>query len=145
MDKIYPIENCNIKICLEVDLIRLNSDAELWRYLNGHVRKRLEVLVNLIKSDYQKEFNANLKISKHSMMVEIWVHICSDYFGLQMLRFVKAKWLRKLLNKGIKRAEVIDCGTRSKDSNRWIWDILASIEPIIFWFGPQNITAKKLK
>jgi hypothetical protein len=145
MDKIYRLENCNVRVCFDRGLIRVYSDEELWKYLNDQIKNKLNTLVDLIKIDYKNEFKADLNISKSSLLVEIWVHICSDYYGLSILRIVKAKWLRALIIKGIKRAEVIDCGENKKDSNRWVWDILAYIKPLIFWFGPRNMNKKRLK
>lgn len=145
MDKIYQLENCNVKVCFERGLIRVYSDEELWKYLGDQVKNKLNILVELIKTDYSNAFKVNLNISKSSLLVEIWVHICSHYYGLSMLRVVKMKWLRALIIKGIKRAEIIDCGESNKDSNRWVWDILAYMESLIFWFGPKNMNRKNLK
>lgn len=145
MDKVYGLRNCDIKVCLDDGLIRVYSDKGLWRYLDGGVRVRTLELVKFIKTDYQKEFNKGLKISDNSFMVEIWAHVYSDYFGLLLKRNLKIKWIQNLIQKGIERAEIIDCGEEMFDTNRWVWDFLAHFKSIISMFLPKNISNKNLK
>lgn len=145
MDKVYELRNYDIKVCLDEGLIRVYSDKGLWRYLDGEIALRTLELVKFIKMDYQKEFNKSLKISDNSFMVEIWAHVYSDYFGLLIKRNLKIKLIQKLIQKGIERAEIIDCGEKKLDTNRWVWDFLAHFKPIISLFLPKNISNKNLK
>jgi len=145
MDKVYELINCDIKVCLDEGLIRIYSDKAFWRYLDDEVALRTLELVKVIKTDYQKEFNKSLKISDNSFMVEIWAHVYSDYFGLLIKRNLKIKWIQNLVQKGIERAEIIDCGEKKFDTNRWVWDVLAHFKPIILLFLPKNISNKNLK
>jgi len=145
MDKVYELRNCDIKVCHNEGLIRIYSDKDLWRYLDGGVRLRTLELVKVIKTDYHKEFNKSLKISDNSFIVEIWAHVYSDYFGLLIKRHLKIKWIQNLIQKGIERAEIIDCGEKKLDTNRWVWDFLSHFKPVISLFLPKNISNKNLK
>ncbi|MCZ4223050.1 hypothetical protein [Pedobacter rhodius] len=145
MDKVYELRNCEIKVRLDEGLIRVYSDKGLWCYLDNNIRLRTLELAKFIKIDYQKEVNKTLMISESSLMVEIWAHVYSDYFGLLIKRHLKIKWVQNLLQKGIERAEIIDCGEKKFDSNRWVWDFLSHFEQIISLFLPKNISNKNLK
>ncbi|WP_316829499.1 hypothetical protein [Pedobacter aquatilis] len=145
MDKTYELKNCEIKVCLNEGLIRVYSDKGLWYYLDGNVKARTLALVLLIKSDYQKEFGKPLKITVNSLMIEIWAHVYSDYLGLLLKRKLKIKWIQNLLQKGIERAEIIDCGERKLDTNRWVWDFLSHFKSVISLFLPGKISNKNLK
>jgi len=145
MDKVYELRNCDIKVGLDEGLIRIYSDKALWRHLDGEVALRTLELVKVIKTDYQKEFDKSLKISDNSLMVEIWAHVYSDYFGLLIKRNLKIKWIQNLIQKGIERAEIIDCGEKKFDTNRWVWDFLAHFKPVISLFLPKKISNKNLK
>ncbi|WP_421943740.1 hypothetical protein [Pedobacter sp.] len=144
MDKFYEIDNNKIKVSLDDGLIRLKSDKALWIYLDGAAIPQTLKLVKIIKSDYDSTFGKSLKISDNSLTVEIWAHVYSHYFGLLINRNNKIKWLRKLLLKGIERAEIIDCGEKSIDTNRWFWDLISGFKKPISWFIPKDIGKKKL-
>ena len=145
MDKIYELENCFIKIHLEPGLIRVYSDAELWRFLNKEKSKRFELLIRTIKDSYFAKFKTPLSISDHSLIVEILVHVYCDYLGLRFNKIVKIKSINKLVNLLLKRAEIVDCGETDKDSNRWIWDALARYKTFFIKLLPQDLNKRKLK
>lgn len=145
MNKIYELKNCKIKVDLKRGLIRVYSDKDLWNYLDVDVTLRTLELTQFIKKDYENEFQISLNISDNSLMVEIWAHVYSDYFGLLIKRYLKIKWIQNLLQKGIERAEIIDCGEKKLDSNRLIWDLLSHFKPIISLFLPKKISNKNLK
>ncbi|RZL41009.1 MAG: hypothetical protein EOP00_25635 [Pedobacter sp.] len=145
MDKTYQLRNCRIKVRLDKGLIRIFSDKGLWCYLDREVKIRTLELVKVIKADYKNMFNTPINIADNSLMVEIWAHVYSDYFGLLVKRNLKIKWIQNLLQKGIERAEIIDCGEKNLDTNRWVWDLLSHFKSIISVFLPKNISKKNLK
>ncbi|WP_231459664.1 MULTISPECIES: hypothetical protein [unclassified Pedobacter] len=144
MDKVYQLCNNKIKVSIQEGLIRLKSDKALWTYLDGATLERTLSLVKLIKADYINEYKRALNISNDSLVVEIWAHVYSHYFGLLINRNNKIKWLKKLLAKGINRAEIIDCGEKQIDTNRWFWDLISVFKLPISWFTPKNIANRKL-
>lgn len=145
MDKVYELEGNKIKVGLEPQLIRVYSNAELWAYLDGKADARFELMVNTIKADYEQHFGKKLAISNASLIVEILVHVYCDYLGLSFNRMVQIKWTQALVKKLLKRAEVVGCGEKGVDSNRWVWDLLASCKSIFTRILPKNLNAKNIK
>jgi hypothetical protein len=145
MDKVYELEEHKIKVGLELQLIRVYSNAELWKYLDGKANTRFELMVNTIKTDYAQQFSKALAISNDSLIVEILVHVYCDYLGLSFNRIVKIKWIQNLVKKLLKRAEVVDCGEKGVDSNRWVWDLLAGSKSFFIRILPKNLNAKNIK
>ncbi|TCD28146.1 hypothetical protein EZ456_05485 [Pedobacter psychrodurus] len=145
MDKIYELAGNKIKVGLEPQLIRVYSNAELWAYLDGKADARFELMINTIKADYEQHFGKALAISNASLIVEILVHVYCDYLGLSFNRMVQIKWVQALVKKLLKRAEVVDCGEKGVDSNRWVWDLLAKGKSIFIKILPENLNAKNIK
>lgn len=145
MDKIYELAGNKIKVGLEPQLIRVYSNAELWAYLDGKANARFELMVNTIKADYEQHFGKTLAISNASLIVEILVHVYCDYLGLSFNRMVQIKWIQALVKKLLKRAEVVDCGEKGVDSNRWVWDLLANCKSILIRIFPKKLNAKNIK
>ncbi|RBQ03289.1 hypothetical protein [Pedobacter miscanthi] len=145
MEKIYDLLGNKISVALEPKLIRVYSNAALWKYLDGMANSRFELIVNTIKADYEKEFDKPLDISTNSLIVEILVHVYCDYLGLSFNRIVRVKWIQNLVEKLLKRAEVVDCGEKSVDSNRWVWDLLAGSKSLFIRMLPKNLNAKNIK
>nr|WP_199156199.1 hypothetical protein [Pedobacter sp. ASV2] len=138
-------ENNLIKIEFEPSLIRVYSNAVLWQFLKDDKKAKFKLLANFIKDEYLKQFNKSLQISNDSLIVEILVHIYCDYLGLIIHRVIKVKWIQYLLMKLIKRAEVVDCGEKKVDSNRWLWDFLARYKNSFIKILPDDLNAKNLK
>lgn len=145
MVRYYEIAGCKIKVDLKEGIIRVFSDAELWRFLDGEAKSRFDLLVETIKNDYKNIFIKPLHIAADSLIVEILVHVYCDYLGLAFNRIVKIKPLQKMVNKLLERAEVVDCGEQAKDSNRWVWDALARFKPFFIWLLPRNLNKTNLK
>ena len=145
MIKIYEWVGCKVKVELELQLIRVYGDAELWRYLDDKAKERFEQLVTAIKTDYKSHFGQALAITDESLIVEILVHVYCDYLGLSFNRVVKIKWIQGLVKKLLKRAEVVDCGEKAVDSNRWVWDLLARYKSFFIKLLPKNLNTKNLK
>lgn len=145
MEKIYDLLGNKIKVALEPQLIRVYSNAALWQYLDGKADSRFQLLVKTIKSDYNLAFSKPLAISDDSLIVEILVHVYCDYLGLSFNRIVRIKWIQNLVKKLLKRAEVVDCGEKSVDSNRWVWDLLAGSKSLFIRMLPKNMNAKNIK
>ncbi|OWK70311.1 hypothetical protein [Pedobacter sp. AJM] len=145
MEKQYNLFNHEIQVHFEPRLVRVFSDAALWAFLENDTGTRFEILVKTIKADYLTHYGAALKISNDSLIVEILVHVYCDYIGLRFNRVVKIKYIQNLVNKLLERAEVVDCGERSVDSNRWVWDLLARYKTAFIKILPKNLNRRKLK
>ncbi len=145
MEKNYELAGEQIKAGLEPQIIRVYSNAALWQYLSVTPQIRFNQLVNTIKADYETEFGQALAIGNRSLIVEILVHVYCDYLGLSFNRLVKVKWIQNLVKKLLKRAEVVDCGEKGVDGNRWVWDLLAPFAPLFIKLLPENMNAKNIK
>jgi len=145
MEKIYHLENSEIKVGLEPKLVRVYSDTALWTFLKTNAGKRFKLLAETIKKDYATTFGNELEITNDSLIVEILVHVYCDYLGLRFNQIVKIKLIQNLVNKLLERAEVVDCGERSVDSNRWVWDLLARCKKQFIHILPKDLNARKLK
>ncbi|MFD2287471.1 hypothetical protein GJU39_07860 [Pedobacter petrophilus] len=145
MEKIYNLANSEVKVGLEPKLVRVYSDTALWTFLKTDAGKRFELLAETIKYDYATTFGNELKITNDSLIVEILVHVYCDYLGLRFNRIVKIKFIQNIVNKLLERAEVVDCGERGVDGNRWVWDFLARYKMIFFRILPKNLNVRKLK
>lgn len=145
MNKTLKLYNNDIKIAFEPGIIRIHSDLALWQYLDGYANDRFTILVKEIKKEYFILYGRSLKISDHSLIVEILVHVYCDYLGLLFNRKVNIPFLQKIVRKLLKRAEVVDCGEKKLDSNRWVWDALSSFKNIIIRLLPENLSDTGLK
>lgn len=148
MDKIYELKGNKIKVALEPKLIRVYSNAQLWAYLEGKAAVRLdrfELLADIIKAGYKQHFGKALAISNASLIVEILVHVYCDYLGLHFNSIIQIKWIQALVKKLLKRAEVVDCGEKSVDGNRWVWDLLAGSQSLFISILPKKLNAKNIK
>lgn len=145
MEKTYNFENNRIKVVLEPKLVRVYSDKALWTFLNNGAAAGFELLAETVKNDYLTAFGKALDITNDSLIVEILVHVYCDYLGLRFNRIVKIKFIQNLVNKLLERAEVVDCGERSVDGNRWVWDLLARYKKTFLRMLPKNLNVRKLK
>jgi len=145
MDKVYELAGYHIKVGIEPQLIRVYSNASLWAYLDGKANTRFELMVDTIKADYAQHFGKELAISNDSLIVEILVHVYCDYLGLSFNRIVRIKWIQNLVKKLLTRAEVVDCGEKSVDSNRWVWDLLAGSKSLFISILPKNLNYRNIK
>jgi len=145
MEKTYELAGAEIKVGLEPKIIRVYSNAALWQYLRISPQVRFNELVATIKADYEMVFGQPLVINNRSLIVEILVHVYCDYLGLSFNRLVKVKWIQDLVKKLLKRAEVVDCGEKGADGNRWVWDLLAPCAALFIKLLPKNMNAKNIK
>ncbi|GGE64680.1 hypothetical protein EV200_10693 [Pedobacter psychrotolerans] len=145
MEKQYNLFNHEIQVHFEPKLVRVFSDAALWAFLKDDAGTRFEILVKIIKDDYLKKYEVELNITNDSLIVEILVHVYCDYIGLRFNQVVKIKFIQKLVVKLLERAEVVDCGERSVDSNRWVWDLLSKYKKAFIKILPKNLNRRKLK
>jgi hypothetical protein len=127
----------DISIELQEHWARIATDDALMNFLaqpgNGSVE-----LANYILQRYQEAFQKPLAISEMSLAVEILIHAYVDLISKSAGEIQKA--LPKHVSKAIlnfaeklhERTAVIDCGEKSVDNNRFVFDGLAPFHPIIF-------------
>ncbi|WP_343530999.1 hypothetical protein [Pedobacter sp.] len=82
-------------------------------------------LINEIMHDYQQHYGHPLKISKRSLMAEIWGHLLAYRISLGLKKHLKVWPVQKLAKFAAFRSAIIDCGEAKVDTNRWFWDATA--------------------
>ena len=145
MNKIFELAGYELSVDFEPQLVRVYSNLQLWKFLNGDVGSRMQLLAGKIKAEYAALFGKRLNISTESLIIEILVHVYCDYLGLLFNRFVKIKWMQRIVIRLLKRAEVVDCGEHEVDSNRWIWNLFSRFNKVFIYFMPGNLNYRKLK
>lgn len=139
MEKSLAVNFKQIQIVLEIGLIKVSSNLALWEYLRGKDKVKIHLLASEIKNRYFEKYGRELHISQSSLVVEILIHVYCHNLGLTILPFIKNTFLEKFLKKLIERAEVIDCGEKKRDSNRWVWDLLSHFERVVLMVFPKKL------
>jgi hypothetical protein len=140
---VIKILNNKIDVELEDHIIRITNNDALANLLARDSELRTQQLVRSIKIAYYKLFNKNLEIHDASMIVEIWGHVYTDKFADAIQSAVSLKLIDKLAEKAIERCVIIDIGELRYDYNRFVWDGLAHLKPIIAKFLPDKSAESK--
>lgn len=130
-------EYSNILLCYSDKIVHIKCDDNLMKYLalpgNGAVQ-----LSRYIKDSYKKFMNKDLEISEDSLAIEILAHAYVDKFA-DSVEKLSNKLTKKNENEVVQvmekirdRTEIIDCGEKSIDSNRFVWDMLSPFSGIIY-------------
>ncbi|WP_167958654.1 hypothetical protein [Anaerosporobacter faecicola] len=127
----------NILLCYSDKMVHINCDETLMNYLalpgNGAVE-----LAKYIKESYKREKGVELAITVDSLAIEILAHAYLDQFA-DTIEKLNNKISKKKKNEVVRvmekikdRTEIIDCGERSVDNNRFVWDLLKPLAPVIY-------------
>ncbi|WP_148409857.1 hypothetical protein [Murimonas intestini] len=141
MNSIEKWHTCfdGISIQCEEKWARIKCDKSLKDYLikPGNGSKQL---AGYILKYYEMSEGKHLKIGLHSLAIEILAHAYTDLFcnaakGLKaVLPSGLYDELDKVLEKLLIHTEIIDCGEKDVDSNRFIWDGLEPFHQLIYGF-----------
>ena len=129
----YSFNNIGIR-CTD-KLVQVINDEHLVDFLNQDGVGSME-LAEVMRDMYREQIGRELQISQKSLAIELLGHV---FFGefvqkLENLPFSRKKdsGYQQFLESLRVRMDVIDCGERSIDSNRFIWDDLVPFAKIIF-------------
>lgn len=125
--KDYMISGLLLKVSFKqrwvsLDFTPFKNTSDLYRLYKG-----CKAMASQIKKDYFKIYRKELKINLNSFVAEIWGHFYAYRISLWIKRNIQFKLIQKLSHFTVYRSGTIDCGEKSIDSNRWVWDILGSI------------------
>jgi len=126
-----------IEYTLKDRIIRLKNTDALKDYLQEDGNGSLE-LADFLRGEYEKRYHRELAITRHSLAIEILGHVFFDSLSLGIMRLLEqngssaALSVRDQLHKIESHAAVIDCGEKSEDGNRWVWDFLAPFHGLIY-------------
>jgi len=139
MEKQYEIGGLPIQVEMEEGLVRIANDPSLRRAVGDQPEATTSALMSLIKADHEAAYGKALAITDDSFAVEIWGHLCLDYFLLKYKVILKVVLRFGLYDRLCRSCEVIDCGERGKDPNRRIWDALAPLRKRMARRVPRRI------
>lgn len=126
-----------ISISFEDRVVRIKCDEFLMRYLARPGNDAL-ILSKYILETYYDMFHKELQISQNSLAVEILIHayvdkLClrvadNEILGMEGLDMA----LKSVCQQIQSRTEIIDCGEREVDNNRFIFDGLEKFHSAIY-------------
>lgn len=127
----------NIRIDLQKHWARITTDKNLMDYLTQPGNGSVE-LADYILQRYRDFFHEPLEIAEMSLAVEILIHAYVDQITKSAGEFQKAlpehvsKAVLNFAEKIHERTAIIDCGEKSVDNNRFVFDGLAPFHSLIF-------------
>lgn len=127
------IDILGYKIAVDISQhgVHIVCDDEFHRMLAQHPVEGVDLLSRRLPESFLKERGRPLKISFHSIRLEIWGH---HYFEVV---YERLKWMlygrvfRRIRNRLERATEQIDIAEWGHDNNRWVWDVLAPFGKII--------------
>ena len=116
-----------ITACFEDRVVRVQADQAL-RAVLKRGRSSTHALAQTLIDTYQQQIGKSLQISRTSLVAEIRIHAFLDRWFLLFERiFAWIPPLRRLFHALHVHTYQIDCGERSADNNRFIFDLLAPL------------------
>ena len=108
-----------IGLTFEPKIIRVANDNALRYYLNRYGRRGAARLAAFARKMYQLKYGRHIKITARSLAAEIY-----DHFKLMEMANAaeKAVGQTRPTQWMIRHMDVIDCGERTVDNNRFVWD-----------------------
>lgn len=113
----------NISINCSEKLVQIKNDAALSTFLNAPDTKGSVLISEYAHRLYLKEIGRPINITVDSIAIEILGHVYLDKFADLALKF-KLIPLQDVLKEIKNRTDIIDCGEKEIDPNRFIWDDL---------------------
>ena len=114
-----------IRACFEDKVIRVQIDPALKQILKKG-RAAGHALADELRTTYRNRQGKDLMISRNSLYAEIRIHVFFDrWFVIFEKLFVFVPPLRRLFHSLHVHTAQIDCGERSIDNNRRIFDLVS--------------------
>ncbi len=135
----------NISIQYDEGVVRIKADDALIKFLELPSHGSYLLSQHILKT-YEKKFNKTIKISIHSLAIEIIAHVFVDTILENISDFSdsisheKLKPVIDTLEHLREHTRVIDCGESSLDNNRFIWDSLVPFHTIIYGIAEMAST-----
>lgn len=126
--KRYNLDGYVIVVIFRNKLISIQESQRLFAYLAEDIEGRSAFLAELIKQDYGEIAHKKLSISTDSLIMEIWGHLYASHLARAIKTKTRIEMVTKIADFIITRGDIIDCGERGVDKNRWIWNILSNFK-----------------
>lgn len=133
----------SISIRYENKIVRITCNEALTNYLKLPGNGSIPLAEHILKT-YESYFHKPLEITLHSLAVEILGHVYADKFGASLNHISEhfsgeqMNLLHNLAEKLLERTSVIDCGEKSVDNNRFVWDFLEPFHSLIYLLLGKN-------
>ncbi len=125
LTKTYFIKNLPLEVVFRPKVISIDFRPYKHKEELALLYSHCIVLIDEIKHDYQQLYGKHLKISKPSLVSEIWGHLIAYRISLGLKNHVKIWPVQKFAKFAAFRSAVVDCGETKVDTNRWFWDLTA--------------------
>ncbi|WMJ88271.1 hypothetical protein [Anaerocolumna sp. MB42-C2] len=135
----------NISIQYEDSVVRIKADDMLMNFLELPSHGSYFLSQHILNT-YETIFEKPLKISNHSLAIEIIAHVFVDTILENISDFSdsishdKLKPVIDTLEHLREHTKIIDCGESSVDNNRFIWDSLVPFHTIIYGMAEMATT-----
>lgn len=127
----------SVTIIYSDKLVQIKTDQNLIAYLDKKGKKDARILAKHILKHYKELSGQPLQITEDSLTVEILIHVYLDKIS-KLLQKPNALIPKEISNKLLflsksieSHTEIIDCGEKSVDSNRHIFDSCAPFADIL--------------
>ena len=120
-----------IRFTVEPGIVRIKNDAALgWAMKNGGHGREGSGVADMMIYAHWKKIHRDLRISSASLDSEIFWHmkameLCVFCRGTILYRFFAP--FRRAVEWLYVHMEVIDCGEKDVDNNRFVWDIASKL------------------
>lgn len=145
MDKRYTIKGLEIAVSFRDGLVGIDNNKALWILIDRHGADEVRTLIDLVYAEHLLLYGRALAIVPRSFLLEIWGHVYAEYLLLRYHRFFRfilpSRWYDSL----IESCDILDCGEKGRDPNRWFWDIMSWFNPIHRMLFPRKIIGKGVK
>lgn len=115
--------------------VQIKNDEILKDFLDQDGVGSMEIAAWMKKLYYQ-EWECELDISEKSLAIEILGHVYANDFMklIEKLPFADNEdtAFGKLVENLQEHLDIIDCGERGRDNNRFVWDALVPFDKVIF-------------
>lgn len=137
VDTICDIAGESIRIQLKPRLVSITNDGALKRLVGIEPRQHTHALVVALRQAYQAWSGTELHISDNSLKTEIWGHLVAERIALSLRKAVNTALTRRFARFVMEHMELIDCGERAVDHNRFIWDMTVPAAWLFRWLLPR--------
>jgi hypothetical protein len=113
------MSGCEITYGISPQVIHVVNNSELKKFYALKGSKGIAELAATLLSIYKDQAGKAIDITVLSLTAEIIGHIDAGYIG-GILKAITGKDIRNI----VRSTNIIDCGEKSVDSNRTIWDAI---------------------
>lgn len=145
MQKEVRLEGRELIVIFGQGVVRIENNEELLAYIGESPNMRTRQLVNAIQEIYIQSYGSRLGITDNSFITEIWGHTYFEYTMLRNERLGRFLFPFGLYKRLVDSCKVIDCGEASIDGNRWLWDVLSVLVPLLSRIIPRGGTSRRVR